>query len=128
MCGDLSTLRNWRCEFSIGSVFSSPILGSVSPIKTFICGHLCMVTFLHLETGDVNFPLIQFSKLSIGSVFPLPILGSVSMFKTFMCGHLCVVTFLYLQTRDVNFLLIQFSELSIGSVFPVTHPRFCLNI
>ena len=33
--------------------------------------HLCMVTFLHLETGDANFPLIQFSKHSIGSVFPI---------------------------------------------------------
>ena len=34
-------------------------------------GPLCMVTFLHLETGDVHFPLIQFSELSVGSVIPI---------------------------------------------------------
>ena len=30
-----------------------------------------MVTFLHLETRDANFLLIQFSELSISSVFPV---------------------------------------------------------
>ena len=39
--------------------------------KTFMHGHLCVVTFLHLETGDANFLLIQFSKLSVGSVYPI---------------------------------------------------------
>ena len=40
-------------------------------IKTFMHGHLCVVTFLYLETGDVIFPLIQFSELSFGSLFPI---------------------------------------------------------
>ena len=96
--------------------------------KTFMHGHICLVTFLHLETRDANFLLIQFSELSVGLVSPSPILGSISTFKTFLHGHLCVVTFLYLESRDVNFPLIQFSKLSIGSVFSVTHPRFCFNI
>ena len=30
-----------------------------------------MVTFLHLDTRDLNFPLLQFSELSFGSVFPV---------------------------------------------------------
>ena len=76
-------LNQWKiCISGFLSAERSPILGSVSIFKTFMCGHLCMVMFLHLQTGDANFPLIQFS--------PSPILGSVSMFKTFMHGHLCV--------------------------------------
>ena len=52
-------------------------------------GHLCMVTFLHLEN--------QRCKFSIDSIFwtfcwfsfpPTPILGSISTFKTFMRGDL----------------------------------------
>ena len=39
--------------------------------KTFMHGHLCVVTFLHLEYRDANFLLIQFSELSFGSVFPI---------------------------------------------------------
>ena len=93
--------------------------------KTFMHGHLYVVTFLYLESGDVNFPLIQFSELSICSV---TILGSISTFKIFNHGHLCVVAFLHLETRDANFPLIQFSELWFGSVFPITHPRFRFNI
>ena len=58
-------------------------------------GDLWVVTFLHLEIKDVNFPLIQFS--------PSPILGSISTFKTFMRGHLWVVTFLHLESRDAIF-------------------------
>ena len=52
-----------------------------------------MVTFLHLETGDANFPMVQFSELSIGSVFPVThhrfrfnILNIYAW--TFMCGDL----------------------------------------
>ena len=64
----------------------SHFLGSISMFKTFMHGHLCVVTFPHLETRAANFPLSQFSELFIGSVSLSPILGSISTFKTFMCG------------------------------------------
>ena len=80
MYGDLSALKkpemwifHWFSflDFPLVWLSLSPFLGSVSMFKTFMRGHLCVVTFLHWETGDVNFPLIHFSKLSIGSVFPV---------------------------------------------------------
>ena len=137
MCGDLSALKkpemrifHWFSFPNFPLVWLSPLpfLGSISMFKTFLHAHLCMVTFLHLESRDANFLLIQFSELSIGCFPPSPILGSVSTFKTFMLGHLWVVTCLHLETRDANFPLIQCSELSFGSVFPVTHPRFHFNV
>ena len=66
MYGDLSAFysENWpRCEFSIDSVFWEFSVGSVFPVthpkfvsmfKTFMCGHLCMVTFLHLIQESVK--------------------------------------------------------------------------
>ena len=79
MCGDLSALK--KPEMQIFHWFSfpnfplvwlspSPFLGSFSMFKTFMHGHLCVVTFLYLESRDVNFLLIQFSELSIGLVIP----------------------------------------------------------
>ena len=70
--------ENQRYEFSIGSVFRifrwfsfpnfllvqfspSPFLVSISMFKTFMHGHLCVVTFLNLENQRCEF--------SIGSVF-----------------------------------------------------------
>ena len=58
-------------NFPLVQFSPSPILGSVSTFKTFMHGQLCMVTFLHLDTRDLNFPLLQFSELSFGSVFPV---------------------------------------------------------
>ena len=43
----------------------------VSMLKTFMCGHSCVMTFLHLKVHNANFSLAQFSKFSIGSVFPI---------------------------------------------------------
>ena len=80
--------------------------------KTFMHGHICLVTFLHLETRDANFLLIQFSELSVGLVSPSPILGSISTFKTFLHGHLC---------GDLSVLRIQRCEFSIDSVFQTFH-------
>ena len=45
----------------------SPILGSISTFKTFMCGDLSALK----KNRDANFPLVQFSELSIGSVIPL---------------------------------------------------------
>ena len=120
MCGDLSALKKPEMQifhwfsfpnFPFVQLSPSPFLGSISMFKTFMHGHLCMVNFLHLETRDGNFPLIQFSELSVGSVFPIT--------------H---PRFHFRESRDANFPLIQFSEFSIGLVFPVTHPRFCFNV
>ena len=76
MHGDLSALRKQSLdvnfpliqfsEFSVGSVFLSSILGSISMFKTFMCGDLSSLK----KTKDVNFQLIQFYKLSIHSVMP----------------------------------------------------------
>ena len=52
-----------KCKFSVGSVSQSPhpfVIGSVSifhyddvsMLKTFMCGHSCMMTFLHLKVHN----------------------------------------------------------------------------
>ena len=90
MCGDLSALKSQRCfpnfqNFPLVQLSPSPFLGSISMFRTFMHGHLCMVTFLHLEYGDANFLLIQFLNFPLVQLSPSPILGSVSILK-----HLCM--------------------------------------
>ena len=58
-------------NFPLVQFSPSPILDSISTFQTFMHGNLCVVTFLHSESKDANFPLIQFSELSIGSLFPI---------------------------------------------------------
>ena len=83
----------------------SPILGSVSTFKTFVCGDLSALKKPEMRIfhwfSFPNFPLVQLSSS--------PFLGSISMFKTFMNGHLCVVT--------LSALRIQRCEFSVDSVF-----------
>ena len=73
--GDLSALRKPEMQicrwfnfliFLLVQFSLSPILGSISTFKTFMCGDLSALK----KTRDANFPLVQFSKLSIGSVIP----------------------------------------------------------
>ena len=80
MHGDLSAHRKLEMQifhwfsflnFPLVRLSPLPFQGSISMFKTFMHGHLCMVTFLHLESRDANFLLIQFSKLSICLVFPI---------------------------------------------------------
>ena len=118
------TQKTRDVNFPLIQFSPSPILGSISTFKTFMCGDLSALKKTEMWIfhwfSFPNFPLVWLS--------PSPFLSSISMLKTFMHGHLCVVTFLHLESRDVNFPLIQFSELSIGSVFPITHLRFCFNV
>ena len=86
------------------------------------------------RTGDINFPLVQFSKFSVGSVFPIihPRF-CFNIYAWLHWKHLCVDIYAWWpfctqKIGDVTFPLIQFSEFSIGSVFPITHPGFCFNI
>ena len=65
-----------NCKFSFGSVSPSPhhfIFSSVSTfkyddvptLKMFMCGHLCVITFLHLKVYN------GWCKFSVGSVFQI---------------------------------------------------------
>ena len=104
---------NWFTSSLVVSTFKHD---DVSMLKTFMCGHSCVMTFLHLKVHN------GLCKFSVGSVFKIfcwfsflhhLILGLVSTFKvamlkTFMRGdpsvvHLCVVLhFLILGIYSLN--------------------------
>ena len=100
-------------NFPLVQFFPSPILGSISTFKTFMCGDHSALKKPEMQILHwFSFLKFLFFRLS-----PSVFLGSISMFKTFMRGHLCMVTFLHLETRDANFPLVQFSLSPIlGSV------------
>ena len=68
-------------KFSIGSVFpgTHPIIGLVLTFKTFMHGHSCMMTFLHLKVQNGQY------KFSIGSVSLSPCHCILSLVST--CKH-----------------------------------------
>ena len=57
------SIDTWKtgqdANFPLVQFSLSPILGSVSMFKTFMSGHLCMVTFLHFiqESAKKNLPI-----------------------------------------------------------------------
>ena len=113
MCSDHSALGKPEMQifcwfsfpiFPLVQFSPSPFLGSGSTFKTFMCGHLCMMTFLHLKNWRCKFSVFQFS--------PSPILGSVSMFKTIMHGNFSVLRKpemrIFHWFSFLNFPLVQF--------------------
>ena len=84
-----------KCKFSIGSVSPSShhfILGlvstfkhdDVSMLKTFMCGHSCVMTFLYLivHNGWCKFSVSSVLQIFCWFIFPHHcILGLVSTFK-----------------------------------------------
>ena len=88
-------------HFVFGSVSTSKY-DDVLTLKTFMCGHSCMMTFLHLKVYN------GWGIFFVGLVFQIFLWFSISLphqvwfqhlcmatVKTFMSGHLCVMTFLY---------------------------------
>ena len=76
MCGDLSALKKTEMQIFHWFSFSnfplvwlspSPILGSISTFKTFMHGHLFMVTFLPHES-----PMCSFTLPDIYPISPIP--------------------------------------------------------
>ena len=73
MHGDLSALRKPEMQifcwfnflnFLLVQFCPSPILGSISTFKTFMCVHLCVVTFLPHESLMCSFTLPDMSVIT----------------------------------------------------------------
>ena len=96
-------------------------------LKTFVCGHSCMMTFLHLKVHNDQ------CIFSIGSVSPSPyhcIPGSVSTCKHGYAENICVWIFMHddlSALKSAEWLMQIFHWFSL----PITmslHPRFSFNM